>query len=530
MTTPVHAVPTSAIQRLEARLLHWSDRLDPMLVRVVRQELRSKQFIGVFSLLLLVAVVASIVIAGSSSQSGVASANDDYAVGGTLFTVLAWIWAFVLVVVQAAGTHRLVLQERADDTWDLVELTGHPPQRLVRGMLLASIAQSSLYTAALAPFLVLAYLLRGLDLLVVGMVLVVVPLCGIAASAASLVMACTMPAKRSKAAGNAFIGVALVLGWLWLSAMGTFGMSMNIGQLPQQLLQGNPGAWFGTLVTLNLWAWWVWMSLVLSASLLTHRADDRSSRPRRWLLLMLVNAWLVFAAGAIMDGMFRLPGFSAAAALGGIGTCMAMATVVIGLFAITEDWELTPRQARAIAGSHGWRRRLSVITGPGAARGRWFTLVLATSAVIAALLCAALADRTSIERMAVVIGQMLGYGLLLLWLGDLIARTLCGSWCGTPMSRRLVVMIVATSTCLFPALLALLLTDDSAIYPLLRFLCPPWMIVWSADADRTHTEIFWSAALLLPIAATVMAVQARRMTLITRRVTADAHDRNPRAG
>ena len=494
-----------------------------MLVRCVRQDLRSKIFVGVFSLLLLISASAALIFA---SQAG-ASIENDVPYGKYLFITLGWCWSFALIVVQASATHRLVAQERNDDTWDLVELTGLPPQRIVRGLLAASLTQSALYTAAMAPFLAMAYLLRGLDLLTIVAALVLVPMMGVLAAAAALLFACSAPSKKARMAGGGVVGLVMLIGWISTSIWQFNAFDSGLGRMVHELVEWNASAWTGAGIYLTAWACVLWLCLVFAATLLTHRAGDRSSRPRRAVAVVwgLVLAWM---AGILWLG--DQSDSQRGNTLLAVGFFGVILTLVVGFFALTEDYALTPRQAQSIAGAHGWRRRASVLLGPGAARGRWYTLAMALSAVALLMLVVMTTPSHDNQQAATLAWSILGYGLLVLVVGDAIARHVVDRWCTAPMHRRLTILAVMSAWSILPALAALLVPDDTVAYAVLRMLTPGWGVYHHAVEDPTESFTGFGGVLLaLPlIMFAIIALQARRMTLVTRRVVAEAGDRNAR--
>lgn len=511
----------SILAQVDRWSLRISDALDPMLVRCVRQDLRSKVFVGVFSLLLLISASAALIFA---SQAG-ATVEHDVPYGKYLFITLGWCWSFALIVVQASATHRLVAQERNDDTWDLVELTGLPPQRIVRGLLAASLTQSALYTAAMAPFLVMAYLLRGIDLLTIIAALVVVPMMGVLAAASALFLACSAPSKKARIAGGGLVGVLMLIGWISTSVWQFNAFDSGLGRVIQELVEWDVEAWTGAGIYLTAWSCALWLCLVFASTLLTHRAGDRSSRPRLAVAVMwgLVLAWMV---GIML--FINQTESQRASLLVAVGFFGVILVLMVGFFTLTEDYALTPRQAQSIAGAYGWRRRASVLLGPGAARGRWYTLAIALSAVALLLLTVTMTTDHDDHRTAALAWSTLGYGLMMMVVGDTIARHLLGRWCTAPMHRRLTILAVMSAWSIIPALAALLVPEDGIAYAVLRMLTPGWGVYHYAMEDTS--DGLGVVLLVLPlIMFAVIAVQARRMTVVTRRVVAEAGDRNARA-
>ena len=510
---------------VDAWCLRLSDRLDPMLVRCVRQDLRSKVFTGVFSLLLLISAILSLVIAANA-----ATATDQNARHGQyLFLGLGWCWSFALVVVQGIATHRLVAQERNDDTWDLVELTGLPPRRIIRGLLLASLTQSALYTAAMAPFLVMAYLLRGLDLLTIAASLIAVPMLGVVAAVVGLLLACAIPNRKARAAGGAIVGLALLVGWSFASTFIFTDSRFGLNSILRELADGNSWAWAGIGMTINAWHAVTWLGLVLATTLLLHRANNRSSGPRVAVLLVWLNA-VAWAIGVALIGNLdereRGQLFTILAFFGTMGL------LISGIFALTEDAALSPRQAREIAEAHGWRRRAMVFLGPGAARARWFMMVGAL--LILPLILCGFADTSGgyrsdqSQHAARAVWFMFGYGTLVLLVSDALARGPLARWCPAPMQRRIVVFVVAACWSVLPPLVALLANYEGGLYAAMRLLTPGWAVVHYADDGQAEPLV--GILIALPVMMLlVLAWQGRRLALVTQRVTAVAEDRNPRA-
>lgn len=514
----------STLAAVDAWCLRLSDRLDPMLVRCVRQDLRSKVFTGVFSLLLLISIILSLVIAANAG-----SATDPHARHGHyLFLGLGWCWSFALVVVQGIATHRLVAQERNDDTWDLVEMTGLPPWRIVRGLLLASLTQSALYTAAMAPFMVMAYLLRGLDLLTIAASLIAVPMLGVLAAVVGLLLACAIPNRKTRAAGGAIVGLALLAGWIFSSAFLFSGTRFGVEAVLRELADGDGWAWAAVAMTVNVWLAATWMGLVLASTLLLHRASNRSTGPRAAVLVVWLNA-LAWGIGSAILGDLSSEHcgklFTVLALFGTVGL------LISGIFALTEDAALSPRQAREIAEAHGWRRSAMIFLGPGAARARWFMIVGAV--LIMPLALFGFADGSSGYRGGAqaagrAVWMMFGYGTLVLVVGDAVARGPLARWCSTPPARRMVVFAVAAGWSVLPPLVALLVSYEGGLYVGMRLLTPGWAVVHYANEDVTEPVIGLLIALPV-IMLLVLAWQGRRLALVTQRITAVAEDRNPRA-
>ena len=136
-----------------------SDRSNPIVIKEVRQAVKSKAYIGLYLVLLFVCVVISLFACGSYLRSGVGSAIGDEVFGA--FLVCLWITGFVLMPM---GAFHSLAKERTENTFELLNISGLGPGKIVRGKLGAAIVQLGLIYSAFVPFMAFTYFLRGIDL------------------------------------------------------------------------------------------------------------------------------------------------------------------------------------------------------------------------------------------------------------------------------------------------------------------------------------------------------------------------------
>lgn len=509
-----------------SRLASWiADRANPMLVRCIRQELRSKAFLGVFVLLLVVCAIAAIASAAASSDS----VNSQ--VGRNLFSVLGWAWSLV-VVIQAMTTFQAVIRERNEDTWDLLDLTGMGPRPVLRGLLLANLVQGQLYTAALAPFLVMAYLLRGIDLLTIVFALVVVPLAGIAASTLAVFFASIGNNKASRAFFGGLLGLGLTAAWF--ISIGLWFELRWLDWLLGGLLTGNHEAWLVLGGWFNGWLAFVVLMLVLSGALMTHRAGDRSSGPRLVWFALWLNALLWFAGIGWYESSRSSRGYvNLAEALGGFAIVGVIWAGILGLFSVSEDVALSPRQARTITAAPRWRRWATALHGPGASRGRIAYIALLTASVLVGVVAAVVGDGHEFPMNACIAAAILG-GYLCLWLviGDYLYRGPARSWLDTTALRRGFLLVLLAAGNLAPLLILAFEAGSgvrNSFASLFAFISPiKGMIeVMSSGPERRDAALI--AIFLLGVAAYgVLLIQGLRLRIATQRIAARQDDRNPR--
>lgn len=506
-----------------SRFAAWiGDRANPMLVRCVRQELRSKTFLGIFVLLLVVAAIAAITSAAAASDR----ANAQ--VGQALFSVLGWSWTLV-IAIQAMSTFQAVSRERNEDTWDLLDLTGMGPRQVLRGLLLANLVQGQLYTAALAPFLVMAYLLRGIDLLTIVFALVAVPLTGIAASTLAVFFASIGNSKPARAFFGGLLGLGLMGMWL-ISAAPWFELRWLTWFL-DALLNNTLFGWVALAGWLNAWLAFVVLMLVLSGALMTHRAGDRSSGPRLvWAALWLNGLLWMVLASYVERSFTDLTDFLGVFAIMGV-----VWAGLLGLFSVSEDVALSQRQARTILQAPRWRRWATVFHGPGAARGRLAFLALLVASILVGACASWLGGGRELPTKACIGAAILG-GYLCLWLviGDWLYRGPLRSWLDTTALRRGFLLVLLAALSLGP-LIALALSNGISgrgeLASGIALASPIWGVIEVMSGNTWRREATILVILVLGLVAFgVLLVQGLRLRIATQRIAARADDRDPRAG
>jgi hypothetical protein len=508
---------------------------NPVALRLVRQDLRSAATTSTFLLLLLVCAGAAVIAA---LAAGVQTRPNT---GAGLFIAVLWAWGFAAVVVQGLGVFRAVSQERQDDTWDLVELTGLSPARVLRGLLIAHRANALMVASALAPFAVMAYLLRGIDLAVIGFVLWAIPMVGpLAASLA--VFTATLATGRAL---RTFLGgvLSLVLVGAWILLCSALSQSDGLGRFLGKLVKADAESIFIMLVALNAWLVVGGLCLTLGGSRLRHRADDRSSGPRSVALLVAINLalWLPLALAIIWlehQGTGQPWYDQAIGCLGILPAMLALVGIiwaaVVGWLGQAEDEALSPRQHRACVAGGRLRRAWMAIVGPGAVRARrWFLLVVAAALGFGLVSLVVPLDPDGGDyrmRGRVLTGAWLAAMSAATWLavgGLLMRRTPLARIFDTADLRRVAMLAFLGLWSLIPVLLAWLIDPLHADYSVLLLCNPVWAPVRLAHQPETAGIIAVSVIGLLCVIW--LYVRSRSAVEVIERVAARPDERNPRA-
>jgi len=404
--------------RLEHLANAWVTRLNPVTLRLVRQHLRSPLIAGVLCLLLVLGVSAAVMAATMtrSLPQGIAVLGMPIQRGELLFLLVTALWSAAAWIGQPVAFIATVRGEREESAWDLLDLTGLTPLRILCGLMYAAAIQQLLLMAVMAPFLVLAWLLNGLDPLVILLALVVIPLGGLVSVA--LGIKATVTGKRGGIAGRpgrAAIGASL--GWLFTMYLLWLSLSLP-GMIPgaPSLRAIGQGTVLTVLILSNLALHVGAGALVDAAMRLTHPAQDRSRVPRLMALAFIANLALVMVllvmgrhlSWLLTSAWFALlsAGWNAFASIDGFA----------------ESFHHTRRQAQACSPRPGLRR---LFLDPGAAAARRFHLGIALPA-LAIGIGTWIAGYRSMDGSGVIGAMTVGivcYGALILTIADALARS-----------------------------------------------------------------------------------------------------------
>ncbi|MFT7485042.1 MAG: hypothetical protein ACI9F9_000888 [Candidatus Paceibacteria bacterium] len=143
-------------------LERFTDRLNPILLKEVRQAMRGRYFKYSFWLTLTIATLVGLsvclVTLMDQGPGAVLGPSFFVAMFGCL-VVAAQIFVPFSAFLSMGG-------EWDENTWDLLVLSNLRPKQIVLGKVLSASLQSLLFYCAFGPFLVFAFLLRGVDLTV----------------------------------------------------------------------------------------------------------------------------------------------------------------------------------------------------------------------------------------------------------------------------------------------------------------------------------------------------------------------------
>lgn len=468
------------------------DRMNPLVVKEVRQGLRARIFWASFGLMLLACLVISLVAYTTVRDTRFGSYGRGFFFA---FFFCLGVVHFLLIPYNA---YRSLAREREDETWVLLALTGLGPRRILRGKVASFLVQAGLYAAAAGPFLLFSYYLNGIDLPTILLVLVLGALWLTFLTVLS-VCAATLADGRL---GRALVNFLVVLGLMGATAQG-LGAAFALVEEGYRLLR-NGWAWVAMGCTLVAMLSYVWLLFETAAARLSLYTENYTRGPRLALaaqmglgVLLMVAAWL----GADRDEDVPM----VACILG------AAHLAFTGLFVATD----LDGQARALRGA---TRPWSLLR-PGALRGLRMVVVLHVAWVVACALLFQLSmdhgpDWGHRENLMLLVAP--AYSLLYLGLALVVGRLPRTDRLAAPVVVRVLYFCLVGLGGTLPPLVAVLLGRE-ADQPLLNLLNPFVGLVNFGERRNGETlmnlelvAFVWAVALLLVLAADRALAQRER--------------------
>jgi hypothetical protein len=388
----------AAITRLEA----FGDHCNAIVVKEVRQSLKSRQFVGTFVLLLIVAWGGSVVnvsLSGDSIEYG-SSAEWFF----HLFFIILCVASLVIVPFAA---FRSIVEERAENTLELVQITALSPRQIVWGKSLSALVQVLVYFSAITPFIAFTSVLPGFDFVHTAFDLGALLIASFAFSSAALAIGAQTKSKISQGLGSLAVVVSSVIGMLFF-----IGFTWS-----DELALGDPKTWWGLSFLAFLALSTAFLCQQIGIAQLTFESDNRSSGIRLTVAVQLLVGWLVMLATTLLSP-------SDVGLASGVILSASYITIA-GVFVASEPEGISRRVARSFPRSRTLRA-VWVPFLPGGTRGLIFGLVsLALIAVFASaafgLGAAKSATHSEFDEMRAA-GTWLGYGVIYLGAAAFLTR------------------------------------------------------------------------------------------------------------
>jgi len=307
------------------------DRLNPILVKEVRQSLRGRYFRALFWLTLGSATLIGLsVVAEASSRRAIDG------VGQSFFLIMFGCLSAAVLGFAPFSAFLATAAEWDENTHDLLVLSNLRPRQIVTGKLLSALIQALLYYSTFGPFLAFAFLLNGVDPLVIAVLIGGSMATCVALSLTGIALASLSRVKALRVVLMALFGMGLVMVW---------GMSMGVAtgltEQPESLREpmAIPAAVSFSLAALLVGS----VFGVIASSRLAHPEENQSTGMRilSTVLVVVAAAW-----GAWMSAESGEHEFLWAAQLIAI-----LPLALMWLFFLSEPAQLGRRVAKHVASS-----------------------------------------------------------------------------------------------------------------------------------------------------------------------------------
>ncbi|MCH2181181.1 MAG: ABC transporter permease [Mariniblastus sp.] len=342
---------TAWLDRFGDRASEW---LSPIVVKELRQTLKSYQFVWTF-FLLLAAVLLWTLIGWTANQP-----VDYYTeVGPALLIGYFWILGFPLGIVIPFAAYRSLAREFDDGTIQLISISTMRSWQIVLGKLVSSAVQILIYLAILAPCISFTYLLRGISVAQITSGLAVCTVGSFLLASLGLFLA-AVARSRFFSIG---ISILLVIGltavyFIWCgSAVGiSYWPSFSGNDLAWQILLFG---WSGMAVTTSL------LLLAATSSLISFASDNGATLPRAMMLVQqtIFLAWCICMMTLTFDVDVLI----------GVVFILSHYWLIMGFAMVGESAQLSERVMRSLPRSVGMRSLFSLLF-PGPGRGLIYSI------------------------------------------------------------------------------------------------------------------------------------------------------------
>jgi hypothetical protein len=293
--------------KLKSHFTNWREwELNPIVIKELRQGVRSWTVTGMLLLFLVVLFIASLGFLVTESFD----INPNMQLGGSMFSAFTVILAGASIFFIPLYTGVRVAAERQENNPDLLYVTTLSPARIIRGKFLCSAYIALLFFSACMPFMAFTNLLRGVDLPTVFFILAYLFLVVCAANMIAIFVACipaSRPFKVLFALGGFFSSFWIVIP---LVAVSFFTMRSGVGAM-----MAGRNFWIGALTAIVIGLTVIGLFFVLSVALVSPPSANRALPVRIYLTAIwlfggvLAFNWVVQTGEAIRMEAWAYPTF-----------------------------------------------------------------------------------------------------------------------------------------------------------------------------------------------------------------------------
>ncbi len=485
---------------IEGRLAALVERANPILVKETRQALKSRQFTITFMVVLLLCWIVSFVgIAWVGPQIYYAAAGPGML--AAYYTIL--ILPLTLVVPFTA--FRSLAAEQEENTFDLLSITTLSSRQIVTGKLTSALVQMVVYLSAVSPCIAFTFLLRGVDAIMVGMLLAVAVLGSVGLSMMALLVGAVARVRNTQVV----ISVALVL-MLAGAGWGLWGAGIIIISEGSAVYRQSE-FWLVAVVILSIYITTFGLLHSAAAAQIAFVSENRSTPLRRWMMAQqaCLCGWMAGLTYAVMESSGMWPSNFMAEIVIVTATLGSAYWFLMGAM-MTGEWpHLSRRVQRSLPTNDAWRPFVSLLNpGPGA--GYLFAVANLTMLLLVGLAALFFADlvpggRGSRSAESAVYYAIFAWSYVVAFLGfgRLIINAL-RQWIYVPMTAAFLIHVILLLTAIGVPTVVQMTSRElrNSGYTLWQMTNPVWTLaeLASRGVDNVQGDIL---VFILPTAAIV---------------------------
>lgn len=363
----------TAVQALQSMVSAVDNRVNPVLLKELRQAVRGRVVSGSLLFFVLTAGLMMVIALISAIDRGSGRLDAEDLIG-PLFAILQFT---ALGIIPISVGMRLAAERSINNT-DLMFVSTLSPTRIVIGKFLAGIVVALLIYSACLPFMTLSYLFRGMDIptivlnLIIGFHLVMI---GIAAGILTAAVTTNRFLRVFLSLG--FVGLLISLGFMSAVTYDELGWSGDAGMILQDMHI------LFTYVLSSFVSVWIALGLLLfSVAALEPPSANRVFRLRIYLLAMVLMFLVVIPL--IIESLPSAGWGSSISNEDFFEVAFPMISLMIGLMIMIacNERDQYGQQLRRQIPHHPLFRLLAFPTYSGAAGGIIFSLLAALLAII----------------------------------------------------------------------------------------------------------------------------------------------------
>jgi hypothetical protein len=348
---PAPPTPRAGAADAESAASRFADRLNPVLLRELRQGIRSRSFLVGLALVLAAIALVAVLIAASA---------EDMSAGEPFLAALSTLVGASIFIIPARALFAIG-REVEPGMSEQILLSKLSPGQIVNGHLYAAAFHAVVFISLFAPLLALTYLLRGVDVLQVAIGLGAAAMLSLATSAAGVAIGslgrwrAALPAVR--ALGAAGLTFAAGGGIVFISE--ALPELMRVRTFDPQVFRSM------LLLSVLILALVVSLGRLVATAMLSHPFENRSTafRVHGLVTTVLCMGWVAWALpSTVLDEAAPATAFV---------LCFFLAPLWV--IAATEEEQLSPR-VRLFVPKRSLLALLAAPLFPGGGRGLLFAL------------------------------------------------------------------------------------------------------------------------------------------------------------